>query len=174
MKDLLFIHIPRTAGRSISEGGVNVINLGHRFADDVITQGYYSFTFVRNPYDRFQSSYYFYKNIYKGVRSIGKEINKYNGFEDFTLNFDNFKYKDDMQFVPQYKFINDDLDYIGRFEYLESDWKNILHESGHEFKPLPHINNSDHLAWPLSYTNEMKKVVYNLFEQDFNEFKYHK
>lgn len=176
MKRLLFIHIPRTAGRSITENGhIMMTNAGHVYADNIKNiENFFSFTFVRNPYDRFLSSYHFYKSIYKGERPIKNEMSKYKSFEDFVLNFDTFKYNNDLQFQPQHKFINDKVDYIGRYEYLKLDWQVLINRSGHDFYSLPHINNTNHWEWEVIYTDKMKDIVYNLFKKDFELFSYDK
>jgi len=171
---LLFIHIPRTGGRSITENEVKVKNAGHVFAKDIKDiKDYFSFTIVRNPYDRFMSSYYFHLVGYKGKREISQEIHKYKNFRHFVENFHTFKYKDDIQFTPQYKFTeNANITSICKFEDIEFEWEWICLILKIPDKKLPHINNSKHFPWQIEYNNEMRKTVYKLYEKDFDLFNY--
>jgi len=188
MDKLLHIHIPKTAGISIQKNGaIPIISFGHRTAANIKifenglipSDKIFSFAICRNPYDRFMSSYYFYRDIYAGERDINTEIQKYTDFKDFVLSFNNFKYKDDLQFVLQTDFILDHNDkllinYVGQFEIITQSWANICHLSGNEYYPLPIKNKSTHMHWRDEYTSKMKAVVYELFRKDFNYFKYKK
>lgn len=131
---------------------------------------FYSFTIVRNPYDKFLSSYYFYRDIYNGKRKIN--VRGYVNFEDFTLNFRNFRFKDDAQFIPQYKYISKDVDYIGHFENLDYDWQRICMNVGATYYKLPTINSTTHWHWQSLYTPKMREIVFALFKKDFELFQY--
>ena len=85
-----------------------------------------------------------------------------------------------MQFKLQVDFIldlkreNSLIDYIGRFENLETHWKEICHITENKYYPLPVKNSSDHKPWQYEYNNKMKAIVYKLFKRDFNYFNYPK
>jgi len=186
MKKSIYIHIPKTAGISIQQYGIdNNININvighHSPAKDIINRykDYFLFTFVRNPYDRFMSSYYFYKDAPVGTKVIRDDIQQYKTFKDFCLNFQSFKHKTDIQFYNQTHFIldnNDNLivDFVGRFEDIASGWEEICKIGGWEHKKLPHKNKTEHLYWEDEYNDDMKEIVFNLFTNDFKYFNYKK
>ena len=83
---LLFIHIPKTAGTSICKA-FGVFTRGHasikKFPAN-IRHHYFKFCFVRNPYDRLVSSYFYLKA--NGSNHIDKADN-----ERFLISHDTFK-----------------------------------------------------------------------------------
>lgn len=188
-KNSILIHIPKTGGVSIQEYAMNYkINIKiigkHEPAKKLIPEikDYFSFAFVRNPYDRFMSSYYFYRDapiLKPNFLKINEEIQQYKTFEDFCLNFESFKYKNDIQFANQIYFILDEnnkllVDYVGKFENLASDWKEICNIAGWEHNELPHLNKTNHLFWEDEYNDNMKQIVFKQFANDFKYLQYGK
>ena len=183
---LLLIHIPRTGGNSIQlNGHVDVVCFEHMFAKNIKDLSeYFSFAIVRNPYDRFLSSYHFYRDAYQNKRNIKNEIKKHLTFKDFVLNFKDFEYKNDHQFTPQWEFVLDEngkdiVNYIGGFEDLWWVWEKVVfltsdRTSFESIPSLPVKNKTEHNEWKEEYTDEMKEIVYNLFEKDFEVFCYEK
>ena len=70
MTDVWMVHVPKTAGLAIKtafrERGVVFKTKGHAFSDDLPTSGF-KFAFVRDPYTRFKSAYYFARD-YRKIR----------------------------------------------------------------------------------------------------------
>ena len=93
---------------------------------------YFSFAFVRNPWDRLLSSYLYFKRS-------GYDIST---FRDF------FKSDDcAIHCQPQSYFINKNIDFIGRFENLQEDFNLVCEKLGIEPKQLPHENKSVRKKW---------------------------
>ncbi|MBF7049372.1 sulfotransferase family 2 domain-containing protein, partial [Campylobacter volucris] len=119
----IFIHVPKVAGTSIERVifQTNTWLVGHVKAIDYINldkdrfNSYFSFGFVRNPYDRVVSAYYYLKNSGGNTydeKWAKENIYKYNSFEEFVLNFQNdneqIKILNWQHFTPQYKYLCDD------------------------------------------------------------------
>ena len=93
----IFIHIPKTAGISVTQalfgnyadGHTTIKNYKKKFLPQTVEK-YFKFTFVRNPYDRLYSAYNFLKK--GGMNAEDKQwadsnISEYNDFEDFVFNW---------------------------------------------------------------------------------------
>ncbi|EAH4571782.1 alpha-2,3-sialyltransferase, partial [Campylobacter lari] len=142
----IFIHVPKVAGSSIERVIYQTDRwlVGHVKASDYVKldrnkfENYFSFGFVRNPYDRMVSAYHYLRSGGGNLvdETWAKEnIYKYNSFEEFVLNLQNndeqIKILSWMHFVPQYKYLCDNdknilVNFIGKFEKLDEDFKKIL------------------------------------------------
>ena len=69
-------------------------------------------------------------------------------------------------------YLDEDVDYIGRFENLEKDWELICKEIGITPYKLPKFNVSDHNEWKSYYTDDSEKLVNRIFQDDFEVFNY--
>lgn len=183
----LFIHIPKSAGRSIVRGLYDVQSVEHAPADwyqELDAEkyaSYFKFTVVRNPWDRAVSAYTYLK---KGGSPSSKDdqlwsdfINQFNDFDDFVcqwITVDNIMRN--ALFTPQSTFITDrygqiSMDYIGRFENLEQDFKNVA-EKINPSAALPHINQSRQLSYQDYYTDNSKRIIAEAYRQDIENFGY--
>ena len=185
---LIFIHVPKTAGLSIISAIYgDVTKEGHRdisFYKYIFYfnfKKYFTFSFVRNPYDRLYSSFKF---LEKGGLNIHDEkaftqyLSSYNDFNDFVINGLNEDIINKItHFVPQYKFIcNQDreilVDFLGKFESIDKDIS-ILSEILEKEITLPLINiNHSKIDYTEIYTEEMRKIVRRVYRFDFELFNY--
>ena len=99
-KKFIFIHIPKTAGMTI----VNTLEpyrdeeqskIGHwnqsSYANILSINEYYQFSFVRNPWDRLCSAFFFLQRggINKSDQKACEKLNlKKISFRDFVINHD--------------------------------------------------------------------------------------
>lgn len=144
---------------------------------------YYKFTFVRNPFERMVSCYV---HRYQAPEKwIGKKnsykyylfgyIKNVNGFDEFVRK--TCKIPDrlmDIHFKPQYLLIYDrgriSVDFVGRYENLNEDWKVV--QKKHQLKNLPHLNQGKKKNWMDFYTRELADIVYERYKNDFELFGY--
>ena len=183
----VFIHIPKTAGISLIKAIYGKVSLeGHRtyqFNDMVLgvkKNQYFSFSFVRNPFDRLYSSYMFLKK--GGINnfdenSFKKYIAKYTDFEDFVLNgLNNKTIFQVTHLLPQSYFICDKkgvvlVSFVGRFENLINDVNYLSEKLGKEII-LEHLNQNKKSSYKEVYSNEMIEVVNRVYKDDLRIFNY--
>ena len=188
------MHIPKTAGISLYKAirhpnvrikGHFIQNPFHRYLKDTLPSYKnkpYVFTFVRNPWDRLVSAF-FYLN--EGGRNISdkadskKYLRKYQGdFETFIKEgIAEGKALEQLHLKPQSVWVCDNegkllVDYIGRFESLQEDLDRISKEIGIPFKPLAHTNGSTHKHYQDYYTNETRAIVAKAYKRDIELFNY--
>lgn len=126
----------------------------------------FKFAFVRNPYTRFLSLY---------ANPMGPD-----DFETFVNKLVPQKTvtPKERYTIPQASFICDDndnilVDFVGRFENLEKDWRKICVIIGID-NELPHIRTSSEALDPNKnyWTSEAKKKIEEYYKRDFKIFGY--
>jgi hypothetical protein len=199
-KKFVFVHVPKSAGTSImlslqSLPGNNVRwlaktkhetlyelhtnvqqrlsaaeNLSHR-----TPIGYFSFCFVRNPWDRMSSLY-----RYLCEKRPRAEIETISSFKDFLIKaregtewicgLHSMRPQVDYFYFPDRK---SPIDFIGHFEYLENDTNLISKRIAHPIL-LSRENKSSNSTtdYRHDYDNEMVEVVESIFSDDCLQFGY--
>ena len=183
----IFIHVPKTAGVSLAKAIYGDVSFeGHRsfyfnsIALNIKNEKYFSFTFVRNPFDRLYSAYTFLQN--GGMNPIDKlvfqtHLSEFNDFEDFILNGLNTKLIYQItHLIPQHEYLCDKkgsilVDFVGRFENLESDILLLSAILSKDIK-LSHHNYNKKLDYREVYTAEMINKVNQIYQKDIDIFKY--
>ncbi|WP_299228475.1 sulfotransferase family 2 domain-containing protein [uncultured Psychroserpens sp.] len=184
----IFIHIPKAAGISFNMSLFGNYGGGHRdlkFYEEKYPKrtfnDYYKFTIVRNPWDRLYSAYTFLKK--GGFDAIDKawadeHLNQFNSFEDFVLNWVTKAnvYKK-IHFMPQYEFLIDvsgelNMDYIGRFETIETSYKDIAAYLGIDTVLEKRNITKNKKQYFEQYTEKMITIVSDVYQRDIEEFGY--
>ena len=187
----IFIHIPKTAGTSIESalGGWGLTQDNeHKLLGDVyqsqhhtlqsiektLRQKYFKFTFVRNPWDRFVSLYFYYKG--GGNQKSDIHLKKY-----IPLDFKSFVTQPLDTIIPrshlesQFSYLEEsgkiELDFIGRFERLEDDYKYIRTKFGLDQK-LSITRKSIHKHYTEYYDDETRQIVADKYAKDIEYFRY--
>ena len=224
-ENIIFIHIPKTGGGSIEKslgifgednnGSLNPnLNILYGRKNNKLLQHltiseikaikdkeyktYKKITFVRNPFDKLLSEYFWRIQLY-GKNKIDfkyflmeEVIPRKNKINTYVKNF----YKDekiissmDIHYMEQYKFLinnnNLDVDSIGKFEDFESDFKKLFNKKLLNYK----INKSkvDYFYYLSKkflpkfikkklyrkfYDNDSRKLVENEYKKDLDLFNY--
>lgn len=192
-KKMLFIHIPKTAGRTIQTYffgrwicGPHIRAMQYRDQIRTNFNDYFVFSFIRNPWDRFISAFTY---LQRGVGSAASEIKLKQIVNQYDLKFfvDNLKdipeiigfRKIDIQlmFQSQSKYLIDKngdkiTNFIGRFETLELDIERICDCLGLEYKPLLHLNSTEHKFYRDYYDEDMKRKIADFYSEDIDRFRY--
>lgn len=182
MRHIIFIHIPKTAGRSIVtsfeqvlDSNITFHHIGHqnisRYLEIESKHSTYPidndtlyFTVVRNPYDRFLSAFYFHKNDSR------EELKAFNNPNDFALAL-NKNYTHDYWrqtwFIEQNDKVRFKMFYMERLNelvaYFKEEYNIILN--------IPHSNITEHPCFNILDNNTIN-IINDWFDQDFQMFKY--
>lgn len=189
-KKFIFIHIPKTAGTSIenalkdesciyrrNQWGPFDAPLNHLTLNQIINSKlpshinlneYFKFAFIRNPWDKVISECFcpHIQLIFKDCKTISEKIKKVcslstTGYGGHCKN--------------QLAFINANLsmDFIGRFERLQTDFKYICEQLTINWLELPTENKSNRKKHYTEYYNdETKDIVEKSYAKDIEYFGY--
>ena len=183
----IFVHIPKTAGISLNQALFKNMGGSHRsiknymrYFSNTEFRKYYKFCFVRNPWDRLASSYFFLK---KGGMNKGdyewakKQLSSCESFEDFVLNYlQNESVLSYVHFIPQYKFISYfdriSVDKVYKFEDMQTAIEDVQDKLSISLV-LEHRNKSDKGQGYREYYSELTRdVVAEIYKQDIALFNY--
>lgn len=185
---VIFIHIPKAGGTSVA-GQLFGKRAGHstaiQFMDVLgkeVFQSLFSFSVVRNPYDRIVSAYHYARQgggTEGGIRHL--PVYDSESFSSFGCFVKDWLIKQDILlseliFRPQYQFICNDhneimLDWVGKIEKPTEIEAIILERLGRKIK-IDKRNTSKRKDFQDYYTPELKELVYKVYQQDFEIFGY--
>jgi hypothetical protein len=135
----------------------------------------YKFAFIRNPYDRTVSLYFYMKKI--------KEIPLDESFLRFCQRLVSqgcpplgiYNYVGLSQCHPQVRWLeHTKLDFIGRFENIEQDFQGLLDGLNLEQITLSKLNENrfEHQNYDDYYCPTSKAIVEEFYQEDFQAFNY--
>lgn len=190
----LFIHIPKTAGTFVkkiidsNEDNKNIFYLKSKTDSQSIIESHYSirfvkknfnnlnkikfFTIVRNPYDRIYSIWKYLKDADNITNSLLCKVE--NNFSDFITEMRSDFYDSFYFFSPQHYFLQgEELNNIEifKFEDINTKLKDFLTQQNYTWSNQK-INVTNGPSWEEVYTQEMKEIVYNKYQKDFEIFNY--
>lgn len=195
-KKIGFVHIPKNAGTSVTGtllkhdfvkfeeyGKFYTLPIGvikNHFEDYLIC------SVVRNPFDRLVSYYHFLiqkqygvftKEFLGSVSDINKGFN-YWLLETETVIKEQYLYKESIiQKQTQCDYLCDNnnnilVDYIGKFETIDTDWKTICDLYKIKYTELPMKNTSMRPGYKNVYSQEAIDFVEKYHKDDLDRFNY--
>ena len=184
----IFIHIPKTAGTSVGEALFPGVRSTHYRWEHYQSysperfENYFKFTFVRNPFDRVVSAYFYLQQGGKSTmpndrRFWDLHLSPYKSFEDFVregLHLSPVRRWG--HFHPQAAFVASDdgtvqVDFVGRVENLTEDFQFVANKLMIDAR-LEHVNASQRKHYSEYYCPETVKIVRDLYAVDFDLFGY--
>lgn len=142
-------------------------------------KNYFKFTFVRNPYDRLVSCYeHWIKNEFRSNFDIYDSVKPEMSFEEFVKAISKIPdHISDGHFRSQHTFITDRkgnllVNFIGKIENINTDFKKVCKKTGMPYKKLSRINKKAEKNYREYYDEETKKLVQERYKKDFEMFGY--
>lgn len=187
------MHVPKTAGNSITDALMEYIELNYKkgkggkypganhekamtvkeLVGEKIWNSYFKFAFVRNPWERTVSSYYYKMQNNNFIKNNPEEYKKIKQ----TGNF-NTCLRQGVGFpVEQVEKLIDDkgkimVDFIGRFENLQEDFNRVCDRISIPRIELPYVNKAIHKHYSYYYDEETKETVREMYKKDIEAFGY--
>lgn len=200
----IFIAVPKTGTTSVQKWLLENDPSARQYAVEIGGQGYAfrehataleiksilgehypkfrTFAFIRNPYSRLVSSYFFYKNgkpITAGNKKPWPSRFKtaYAKCVPFALWALSYPYKSNIEHLVDEE-NNLIVDYVGTFENLEDDLRKIISAIGLNIPvdQLPHTNKSSHAKYKDYFTKHfLRKRIERVIDRDlkfYNRYKF--
>ena len=177
--NFIFIHIPKTGGSSVDSVLKKYVrrfvlheylypNVVHKAEKRNGFLNYFSFCFVRNPWDKIVSQYHFNRDKFGFSDAT---------FEEYVCAFDAGKriswFNYDFLSWMTDKQGNMLIDFVGRFENLQNDFDYACEKIGIPKKKLPHMVKSENRKHYTEYYNEKtKSIIANKYAKDIEYFGY--
>lgn len=181
----VFVHIPKTGGQSVSallgitkgsianfyyEGRTHLTLPMIKEMQDV--EGYYAFTFVRNPYNKIISEYNWrMRNIHSVVYNepTRERMSFTEYMETLLQRWDNLvpAWREKAHVMPQVSFLEPGMD-VFRFERFEEDCEELKSILGIDRK-TPHVNIG---SYKTKHTPRTIEITRMLYEEDFKALGY--
>jgi hypothetical protein len=128
-------------------------------------KGYFVFTIVRNPWDRFISGYKYFPDLRdKPIERVIDMLHKFKGrkFNHLSRLQTSLLIDKENNYVP---------DFTIRFENIEEDWNKLCKILNINYK-LPHLNKSRHKHYTEYYNVSTKEKVRKYFKKDIDFWGY--
>ena len=186
----IFVHIPKVAGVSVGyslfqrhTGNHTSISEYQMVFSQKEFKRFFKFTFVRNPWDRLLSAYLF---LIGGGRNQGdkkwadQHLSDFKSFDDFVLNWVSQENVNlGVHFKPQYLFVTNPgsmkllVDFVGKFENLETDYQVVKKKLGFgddlKFENKTKGKSDD---YQKHYSPKTQEIVANVYKEDIALFGY--
>ncbi len=188
--DVIFIHITKTAGTSVArtlnfnKPKQNNIKKHHTTKEIVALVGEnnyhraYKFCFVRNPWARLLSYFWFKKNktehfdnyLYKPYTDFNEWLFSYEFERALNLDYHLARNQVDWITSPNGQI---EVNFIGRFENLEEDFRKVCGKIKVGNLELKQLNTaSSVLDYRKTYSTEAVKKVEQIYNRDIDYFGY--
>lgn len=191
-RNLYFVHIPKNAGNSIRpicrKENIKIITHNIRRRNKRLLAAHrgkkkiHAFCVSRNPYDRVVSAYYYLLNKTAHKHDIADReefIEPYTGFFDFVKNGLFEAAEEQLHFLPQVFWIrnkegNPEIETILRMENLQHDFDKFCMKMNLRNYKLDITNTSRRKSWQNYFNEESRRIVQDIYHEDFEYFDYEK
>jgi len=184
-RKLLFVHIPRNAGKSVSyalrrnAGGKKVLWEHARLCDAHFKiKKYTKFCVVRNPWERMVSLYNFlcqFKDTYEPRKGKSRKVSELGGMGFTRWLVDRGKKSHNIitSDTPQTRWMMRHgrfaMDHVIRFENLAEEFVQV---TGLPLETLKSTHKTEHKEYQSYYTKESREFVERAFAKDIKRWGY--
>ncbi len=181
IQDYVFIHINKTGGSSIEKAlsirheHKTAIEKRDEFSERLWSRRF-SFSIVRNPWDKVVSHYYF--RVMTNQTGLGNKAVDFKTWVRLAYEEKDPAYYDNHKmFMPQLDWLtNCDGDmlvtYVGKFEELQEAFKIICGEINMNHCRLPHVKKSSRGDFREYYNAQSAQIISSYFKKDIEYFGY--
>ena len=144
-------------------------NTAMYFLDNNILKNYFTFSFVRNPFNRVVSMWKFlqHPNQKKEWIKIAGSIDSCD-FKTFVRKIKNIS----TNITNPLSYFTTGVDFVGKCENLQRDFDTICDKIGIPRQELPHKNKTKHKHYTEYYDEETKQIVAEKYAKDIEYFGY--
>jgi hypothetical protein len=194
-RDVIFMQMPKSASSSmgsiLKKYDIQIIDHNIRNPDYVSLSKYmeshpekefFAFTFVRNPWDRVVSAFHYLK---EGGNNPEDRSDYETYLEQYDEDFERFVKQafltkdifEQLHFRPQYRWVTDEdnnllVDFVGKYETLEDDFRCVCQIIGVEEESLPVMNKSNHKQYRQYYNSKTKHIIEEAYAIDIQLFNF--
>ena len=159
-KKFVFVHVGKNAGSSMESAlGGRTWTHGdslHATLESIPNwEDYFSFAFIRNPWDRAVASYTYANRYNKNPIS----------FEETAR----IVVANNNKQLIQYNMVKN-CSFVGRFEHIQQDFDEICNILNIPCSTLPHLVKSNHTHYSDYYTTELRNIIYDGTAGDIEHF----
>lgn len=169
-RNLMYYDVPKCASSTIRE---EIFNNKHSFSmqnPEKELDKYFKFSFVRNPWDRMVSNWKMFTSQplrIEQLRSMTSEnLSDFETFVQFANKTQNHHW------LPQFLFLPDELDFIGRIEKFDRDFNLLLATIGERQRQARKINVTKREDYWLYYKPSTVDLVAEMYSEDIKMFEY--
>lgn len=193
--NFIFIQIPKTGCTSAEQilrkyGGVSGqtgrakgIYYKHRTYSELEEskdfkkiKDYFSFTFVRNPWDWLVSNYFYCKGVHACYRDKQNNRIPDNVPENISLEDWLYWYVENIKGTQKEMIVDSSgsvaVDFIGKLENYSSDFTRVCDILKIDRIKLPHTNKTKHKHYTEYYNNDTRKLIAEHYAEDIEHFGY--
>jgi chondroitin 4-sulfotransferase 11 len=179
ISEFVFIHINKTGGSSVERA--LGLALEHKTAVEKrcelgpAWEAKFSFTIVRNPWDKVVSHYHY--RVQKNQTGLAAEPVPFDDWVQLCfVDRDPRYYDKPKMFMPQFDWISDSegrllVDFVGRFESIQNDFEQICRRLGRR-ATLPHLKKTERRDYRTYYSDASRTIVAQWFAKDIDLFGY--
>ncbi|GAB5403854.1 MAG: hypothetical protein Aurels2KO_20850 [Aureliella sp.] len=187
---VIFVHVPKAAGTAVARALLGAPNgTGHpklymyRLRDKRKFDEYFKFSFVRNPWSRLVSAFFFLKQFSEPSNHkqfFEKSVGVNTSFEEFVDQLAESTFRKKItkweHFTLQADYLLDKgkvgVDFLGRFESLDDDYAQLSEKLNFEVQPLKPFNSSIHDDFRQYYDSRRRDIVGDVYRKDIELFGY--